>query len=45
MYSDLDNLVKAFQDSLLGEDSEIWRYKEISKIWSYRGGILIGTKS
>ena len=37
---DLDNLVKSFCDSLLGEDSMIWRYGEITKMWG-RDGLII----
>ena len=38
---DLDNLIKAFQDSLLDNDSFIHTYKNISKIWGYDGKIII----
>lgn len=38
---DLDNLIKAFKDCLLDEDSEVYRYKSVKKIWAYRGFIGI----
>lgn len=38
---DLDNLIKAFQDSLLNEDSCIHTYKNISKVWGEVGKIII----
>ena len=37
---DLDNLVKAFQDCLLKEDSQIWHI-EAKKIWSDKGAIEV----
>lgn len=40
---DLDNLVKAFKDSLLKEDSHIHTYKEVKKVWGYTGAIIINT--
>lgn len=39
---DLDNIIKAFQDSLLDNDSYIHTYKNISKVWGYDGKIIIG---
>lgn len=36
---DLDNLMKAFKDCLLEEDSHIWWYNNVSKVWSYKGSI------
>ena len=38
---DLDNLIKAFQDSLLDNDSFIHTYNNIKKIWGYDGKIII----
>lgn len=42
---DLDNMIKAVKDGLLKEDSHIWRYGEMKKIWGEEGVILIKTKS
>jgi len=41
---DLDNLIKAIQDSLFEEDSHIWQYGRMRKIWGYIGGIEIKLK-
>jgi Holliday junction resolvase RusA-like endonuclease len=30
---DLDNLVKAFKDAMLEDDSKVWKYSDIRKIW------------
>jgi Holliday junction resolvase RusA-like endonuclease len=38
---DLDNLVKAFKDSLLKEDSHVHTYGKIQKIWGRRGQIIV----
>lgn len=38
---DLDNLLKALQDSLLGNDSHIWKYRNVQKLWAERGSIEI----
>jgi len=38
---DLDNLIKAFKDSLYKEDSIVWKYCEMKKIWGLEGKILI----
>jgi len=38
---DLDNLLKAFKDALLSEDSKVHTYINISKVWGYSGAILI----
>jgi Holliday junction resolvase RusA-like endonuclease len=38
---DLDNLVKAFQDALLENDSDVWCYRNVKKVWGPVGGILI----
>ena len=37
---DLSNLVKAFEDSF-EEDSHVWRYKDVQKIWGYEGKIIV----
>ena len=36
---DLDNLIKAVKDCLLEEDSEIWLYGKMKKVWSYEGKV------
>lgn len=38
---DLDNLVKAFKDALCTDDSYIYMYDHIRKVWGYEGSILI----
>ena len=38
---DLDNLLKAFKDALLKEDSKVHTYGQIKKVWGYHGAILI----
>ena len=38
---DLDNFVKAYKDCLLKQDSAVWRYGDIKKVWSYEGAIII----
>jgi Holliday junction resolvase RusA-like endonuclease len=38
---DLSNLLKALEDAVYGEDSVIWSYAEVRKIWSDLGGIRI----
>jgi Holliday junction resolvase RusA-like endonuclease len=38
---DLSNILKALEDSVYGEDSHIWHYSSICKLWSYSGGIRI----
>lgn len=38
---DLDNLIKAFQDALLEDDSHIYEYGSMKKIWSTEGAISI----
>jgi Holliday junction resolvase RusA-like endonuclease len=38
---DLDNLIKAFKDSLLVEDSHIWHYATMEKRWSDIGRIEV----
>jgi len=34
---DLDNLLKAFKDALLKQDSFVWKYDRIIKLWGYEG--------
>lgn len=38
---DLDNLIKAFKDCLLKEDSWVSRYGEMSKTWGEEGEIRV----
>ena len=38
---DLDNLVKAFKDSLLVEDSHIHTYNNMRKVWGRNGAIIV----
>lgn len=38
---DLDNYIKSFQDSLCKEDSYIWRYRDVKKIWAEKGYIVV----
>jgi hypothetical protein len=38
---DLDNLIKAFKDALLKEDSGIYEYGNMKKIWGHVGAIVI----
>ena len=38
---DLDNLIKAVKDALLKDDCAVWRYKDMQKIWSEEGKIVI----
>jgi len=40
---DLDNLIKAFKDALLKNDSAVWRYGPMTKVWDYEGSIVILT--
>jgi len=41
---DLDNLVKAFKDALLDDDSAVWSYGTILKVWGYSPGIAVTLK-
>ncbi len=34
---DLDNLIKSVKDCLLKEDSGVWWYGEMKKVWDYEG--------
>jgi len=38
---DLDNLVKAFKDALLEEDSMVHTYENIKKVWGREGQIIV----
>jgi Holliday junction resolvase RusA-like endonuclease len=38
---DLSNLLKALEDAVYGDDSHIWHYSTIRKLWSDKGGIEI----
>lgn len=38
---DLDNLIKAFKDALCKNDSFVWKYKMMEKIWGDEGKIII----
>jgi Holliday junction resolvase RusA-like endonuclease len=38
---DLDNLIKAFKDALLTDDSSVWRYGRMTKVWDYEGSIVL----
>lgn len=41
MRPDIDNLLKAFQDALLKEDSHVHTYISISKVWGEVGSIEV----
>lgn len=38
---DLDNIIKGFKDCLCENDSYVWQYNRISKVWGYEGMIII----
>jgi len=38
---DLSNLLKALEDALFIEDSHIWHYNELRKLWAREGAIII----
>ena len=38
---DLDNLCKAFMDALAKEDSHVWRFEIVKKVWGKEGNIII----
>ena len=40
---DIDNLLKAIADAVHGDDSHIWHYAGLSKVWGETGGIIIQT--
>lgn len=41
---DLDNLIKAYQDSLLKDDSRVWKYGVMMKTWGDEGCIILNPK-
>ena len=38
---DLDNLIKSVMDAVYAEDSVVWHYRELKKLWAYKGAIQI----
>ncbi len=38
---DLSNLIKALEDAIYGEDSHIWHYASVCKLWGVEGAIRI----
>jgi len=42
---DLDNYVKAYKDSFKSDDSFVYSYKNISKVWGYTGEIIVKQSS
>lgn len=42
---DLDNLIKAFQDTLAPDDAAVWQYGRMEKIWSDTGAVEVITKN
>ncbi len=38
---DLSNLLKALEDAIYGDDSHIWHYRSVCKLWAYEGSIRI----
>lgn len=38
---DLSNLLKALEDAVYNEDSHIWHYAGLEKLWAYEGSINI----
>jgi Holliday junction resolvase RusA-like endonuclease len=38
---DLDNLIKAFKDALCENDSYVWCYNRMEKIWADHGRIIV----
>ncbi len=41
---DLSNILKALEDAVYGNDSAIWHYERLTKIWGYEGQIWINQK-
>lgn len=39
---DLSNLLKSLEDAVYADDSAIWHYNAIIKIWGFEGSITIG---
>lgn len=42
---DLDNLVKALSDAVHADDSGIWHYSDIRKVWGITGKIIISNQT
>jgi len=40
---DMSNLLKALEDAVYGEDSVIWQYAGLTKLWGYEGAIIVET--
>lgn len=40
---DLDNLMKAFKDSLCEDDSFVHTYEDVKKVWGKEGAIIVKT--
>lgn len=38
---DVSNLLKALEDAVYGEDSAIWHYAGVRKVWGDQGAIII----
>jgi Holliday junction resolvase RusA-like endonuclease len=38
---DLSNLLKAVEDAIFADDSAIWNYRGLEKLWAYEGSIEI----
>ncbi len=38
---DTSNLLKAIEDAVFDDDSRIWNYNGLTKIWGYTGQIII----
>jgi Holliday junction resolvase RusA-like endonuclease len=38
---DMDNMLKSLQDCLLTNDSGIWWYERLQKVWAREGRIII----
>ena len=38
---DLSNLLKALEDAIFADDSAIWKYSGLEKLWAYEGSFSI----
>ena len=38
---DLSNLLKAIEDAIFSDDSAIWNYSGLQKLWAYEGSIKV----
>ena len=38
---DLSNMLKAIEDAIFLDDSAIWNYSGLEKLWAYEGSIVI----